>query len=195
MLIMKCPILILLVGFLILTSCNDFYFKNPQPLHGKELKAIPDELVGTYMEKDADTLKHVNEDPLIITRNSYNLKTSEPSVQGMKLSGSLENNKVVLKKLDDFYVLSQKIPNPINSSRDSVWEVYVLEYRHNHLTLYNLASDGKEPKIDSIKQITPVKEQKEGNDKYYLLNPSNKQFKKLLINNLYSKIGEFNKVK
>ena len=192
---MRNNILFLLIVLMLLSSCNDFYFKNPQPLHGKELKAIPDELIGTYMEKEADTVKHVNEDPLIITRNSYHLKTSDPGAQDMKLSGTLQKGKVVLKKLDDFYVLSQKVPNPINSSRDSVWEVYVLEYRNNQLNLYNLASEGQEPKIDSIKEITSVKEEKEGNEKYYLINPSNKQFKKLLINNLYRKEGEFNKIK
>lgn len=190
---MKRYLLFCIAAFMILTSCNDFYFKNPQPLHGKELKQIPDELIGTYMEKDRDS--NAKKEPLIITKNSYNLKSSDPSVNEMKISGTLASGKVVLKRLDDHYVLSQKVANPLNSGRDSVWEVYVLEYRNDVLTLYNLASEERELKVDSVKEITPVKEHKEGNEKYYLINPSNKQFKKLLINNLYKKVGEFEKVK
>lgn len=192
---MKRNLLFCIVAFMILTSCNDFYFKNPQPLRGKELKQIPDELVGTYLEKDTSHMDRDKKEPLIITRNSYNLKSSDPSVQNIKISGTLAPGKVVLKRLDDHYVLSQKVENPLNSANDSVWEVYVLEYRNNVLSVYNLASEERDLKIDSIKDITPVKEQKEGNEKYYLINPSNKQFKKLLINNLYKKAGEFEKVK
>lgn len=190
---MKRYLLFCIAAFMILTSCNDFYFKNPQPLHGKELKQIPNELIGTYMEKDRDS--SAKKEPLIITRNSYNLKSSDPSDNNMKIAGTIAHNKVVLKRLDDHYVLSQKVANPLNSSLDSVWEVYILEYKNDRLTLYNLASEERQPKIDSVKEITPVKEHKEGNEKYYLINPSNKQFKKLLINNLYKKVGEFEKVK
>lgn len=190
---MKPNLLLCILAFMILTACNDFYFKNPQPLHGKELKQIPEELVGTYLEKNSDSSK--KREPLIITHNSYNLKSSDPSVKDMKLSGTLAHGKVVLKRLDSHYVLSQKVESPLKSAHDSVWEVYILEYRNNVLTLYNLASEERALKVDSVKQITPVKEQKEGDTKYYLINPSNKQFKKLLINNLYKKVGEFDKVK
>lgn len=192
---MKLNILFCIAAFMILTSCNDFYFKNPQPLHGKELKQIPDELIGTYLEKNNGNSESDKKESLTITRNSYNLKSSDPSVQEMKLSGTLAHGKVVLKRLDDHYVLSQKVVNPLNSARDSVWEVYILEYTNNLLTFYNLASEERDLKVDSVKQITPVKKQQEGDEKYYLINPSNKQFKKLLINNLYKKVGEFEKVK
>lgn len=202
---MKLCLFICFIAFLLLNSCHDFYFKNPQPLHGKELKFIPDELVGTYLEiTDEDSLNQNNKDtfkitystgPLVITRNSYDLKSSGHALEENKLSGTLEPGKVVLKKMDDFYVLSQKVQNPLNNKRDSVWEVYILEYKNNLLSLYSLASEDRELKVDSVKEITPVKEQKEGNEKYYLINPSNKQFKKLLINNLYGKVGEFKKVK
>ena len=192
---MKPYLLFCIAALMILTSCNDFYFKNPQPLRGKELKQIPETLIGTYIEKDNGGKDSAKKEPLIITRNSYNLKSSDPTVQDMKLSGTLAPGKVVLKRLDDHYVLSQKVENPLNSSNDSVWEVYVLEYRNDVLSVYNLASEERDLKIDSIKEITPVKEQKEGDKKYYLINPSNKQFKKLLINNLYKKVGEFEKVK
>lgn len=192
---MKPYFLLCIATLLIFSSCNDFYFKNPQPLHGKELKQIPEELVGTYYEKDNDYNNPDHKEPLIITSNSYNLKTTDPSADNRKISGTLASGKVVLKRLDGQYVLSQKVANPLNNTHDSVWEVYVLEYRNEMLTLYNLASEQREPKVDSVKEITPVKEQKEGNEKYYLINPSNKQFKKLLINNLYQKVGEFKKVK
>lgn len=192
---MKPILLFCIAAFMIFSSCQDFYFKNPQPLRGKELKHIPDELVGTYREKDKDAIDTANKEPLRITRNSYHLKSSDPLLQDRKLSGTLAPGKVVLKRLDGHYVLSQKVKNPLNSAQDSVWEVYVLEYRNDVLNVYNLASEEKEIKVDSVKQITPVKEQKEGDKNFYLINPSNKQFKKLLINNLYKKVGEFEKVR
>jgi hypothetical protein len=192
---MKRNLLYYITVFILFTSCNDFYFKNPQPLHGKELKQIPEELVGTYLEKGKDNKDTTKKEPLIITRNSYNLKSSDPSVNDLKISGTLSHGKVVLKRLDDHYVLNQKVENPLNSSQDSVWEVYILEYRNDLLTIYNLASEERQPKIDSVKAITPVKEHKQGAEKYYLINPSNKQFKKLLINNLYKEAGQFEKVK
>lgn len=192
---MKKTILYLITVFMIMTSCHDFYFKSPQPQRGKELKVIPDELIGTYYEK-SDTLENGEKgDPLIITKNSYDLKTTDRGKSEMKVSGTLSPGKVVLKKLDDFYVLSQKVENPLNSSHDSVWEVYVLKHNNNELILYNLASEEREPKVDSVKGITRVQEETEGSDKIYLLNPSHKQFKKLLSNDLFVKVGEFEKGK
>lgn len=192
---MKKTILYLIAVFMITTSCHDFYFKSPQPQQGKELKTIPDELIGTYIEKSSDSLNDDTRDPLIITRNSYDLKTSDPDTKDMKVSGTLEPGKVVLKKLDDYYVLSQKVENPLNNKHDSVWEVYLLKYSDNELMLYNLASEEREPKVDSVKGITRVQEETEGSDKIYLLNPNKKQFKKLISNDLFKKVGDFEKVK
>ncbi|HET6556728.1 MAG TPA: hypothetical protein VFG54_05400 [Prolixibacteraceae bacterium] len=192
---MKKSILYLIAVFMIMTSCNDFYFKSPQPQQGKELKAIPDELIGTYYEKPDASEDGDKGDPLIITRNSYDLKTSDPEASDMKVSGTLAPGKVVLKKLDDYYVLSQKIENPLNNTHDSVWEIYVLKYSDNELILYNLTSEEREPMVDSVKGITKVQEETEGNDKIYLLNPSRKQFKKLVNNDLFNKAGVFEKVK
>lgn len=192
---MKKNILYLIAVMMIMTSCNDFYFKNPQPQRGKELKAIPDELIGTFMEKKSDQNNNPSKDPLIITRNSYLWEDSDSKGNKEKISGTLSSGKVVLKKLDNYYVLSQKVENPINTANDSVWEVYVLEYQNNQLLLYNLSSEERRPKVDSVKHITPVIEEKEGDSKYYLINPSRKQFKKLLDNDLFKKTGEFEKVK
>lgn len=192
---MKKYILYLITVCMILTSCHDFYFKGPQPQRGKELNVIPDQLIGTYYEKSEDSSKDDKKEPLIITRNSYDFKTTDRGTREMKVSGTLSPGKVVLKKLDDYYVLSQKIENPLNSKQDSVWEIYVLEHNNDELILYSLASEEREPKVDSVKGITRVQEEREGDDKIYLLNPSNKQFKKLLTNDLFNKVGEFEKEK
>lgn len=192
---MKKLLLYLIAVFMLFSSCNDFYFKSPQPQHGKKLSAIPDELIGTYMEKKSDQNNNPSKHPLIITRNSYRWEDSDSVGNKEKISGTLTSGKVVLKKLEDYYVLSQKVENPINTAHDSVWEVYVLEYQNNQLLLYNLTSEERMPKVDSVKHITPVIEEKEGDSKFYLINPSRKQFKKLLDNDLFKKTGEFEKVK
>lgn len=192
---MKRTILYMMAVCLVLSACHDFYFKSPQPQQGKELKTIPAELTGTYFEKSGDSVTVNQKEPLIITRNSYDLKTSDPDTRDMKVSGTLKPGKVVLKKLDDYYVLSQKVENPLNSKHDSVWEVYVLKYTGNGLILYNLTSEEREFMVDSVKGITGVQEETAGSDKIYLLNPSKKQFKKLLNNDLFNKIGEFEKAR
>lgn len=189
---------------MLLTSCNDFYFKNPQPQNGKELSSIPDQLIGTYMEihendsndRDyGDTIVIIYSiGPLVITPDSFHMDYSGHVFDNNKVEGSLESGKVILKKMDDFYVLSQKIRNPLNSAHDSVWEVYIVKYKNNLLTLYTLTSNDSNLKVDSITQITPVKEFQEEDARYYLINPSNKQFKKLLTDNLYEIVGEFEKV-
>lgn len=192
---MKKTMLFLIAVCMIVSGCNDFYFKSPQPQHGKELKAIPSELTGTYFEKSGDSVNDQKKEPLVITGTSYDLKTSDPADKNKKVSGTLEPGKVVLKKLDDYYVLSQKVENPLNSKHDSVWEVYVLKYKDNELILYNLTSEEREFMVDSVKGITRVQEETAGSDKIYLLNPSKKQFKKLISNDLFNKVGEFEKAR
>ena len=206
---MKKPIFVFLLGVLMFSSCKTYYFENPQPSHTRELKSFPSELIGTYFELNADTIKHENEDPLVITDDSYNYKTGEPMLRDMKKEGSLKPGKVVLKKVKKYYILSQKVKNPLENSPDSLWEVYAIKYKDNQLAIYSMIYSDENGGLkvdsterinnkllsDSIRTIVSVKEHRVDNDMYYLINPSKKQFIALLENNLFRKILEFEKVK
>jgi arginine repressor len=201
---MKKSTFVLGVIVLLLVSCKTYYFENPQPSHTKELKSFPNELIGTYFELKADTIAHVNEDPFVISKDSYHYKTNDSAIKDMKKDGSIEHGKVVLKKFHKYYVLSQKIENPLENSADSIWEVYVMKYKDERLVIYSMIyseDNGSDKKLeskllsDSIRAILPVIEKKAGNDTLFLINPSKNQFKKLLEKNLFRKVLEFKKEK
>ena len=170
---------------MILSSCGVYLFENPQPLNTKELKVVPAELIGMYIEKK-------EQDSLIITNDSYNYLS-----QDSEREGSLHRGNVVLKKMNDYYILSQKVAHPLENSSDSLWEVYAVKYKRNGLSVYSLTfeEDNREQFNDSVMKILPVKEQNTDGDTLYVINPTKREFKTLLESKLYRKVLEFKKIK
>lgn len=186
---MKTHRLIPLLFLTTLSACGVYLFESPQPLDTKEINVIPSELIGTYLEKE-------DQDSLIITSNSYRYTGNESVFEETK-QGTLESGKVVLKKMNDHYIISQKIANPLESIADSLWDVYALQYKRKRLSVYSLMFEEENTKqfADSVMKIVPVKEQKFGEDTLYVINPTKKEYKKLLDSKLYRKVLEFKKVK
>lgn len=151
------PNCVFCLAFLALISCNAFLFKNPQPQRGKELKTIPDKLIGTYLENENEENAFDISGPLTITRNSFSWEIPD-SVEGDEtIVGILSPDRMVLKKLNEYYVMSQKVENPANRDQNSVWEVYLIKYHDKQLLLYNLdCEEVSAQKVDSVKRITPV---------------------------------------
>lgn len=186
---MKTHRLILLLSLLTLSACGVYLFENPQPMDTKALDVIPSELIGTYLEKK-------DKDSLIITSKSYRY-TGKESVFEDTREGTLDPGKVVLKKMNGYYIISQKIANPLESSSDSLWDVYALKYKRKRLSVYSMMYEEENSKqfSDSVMRIVPVKEQKFGEDTLYVINPTKKEYKTLLESKLYKKVLEFKKVK
>lgn len=189
--IMKPTIILFLAALLMLTSCI-VYFEKPQPVHSKELKEVPKELIGTYVEED-------NNNPLVITRNSYQYKEKNTGEEEMSFdNGMLETGKVILKRMDDFYVLSYKIGDLEQESLKSAWMVYLIKLKGDQLTVSYIASEDRNswPKIDSVKRIVPVTEIKNNdNDRTYFINPSKKEFKSMIENKIFNDTLKFRKIK
>lgn len=186
---MKTHRFILILSLLTLSACGVYLFENPQPMDTKELNVIPSELIGTYLEKE-------DQDSLIITSNSYRY-TGNGSVFENTREGILESGKVILKKMNGYYFINQKIAHPLESSSDSLWDVYALQYKRKQLSVYSLMYE-EEKTIEfanSVMEILPVKEQKFGEDTLYVINPTKKEYKKLLDSKLYRKVLEFKKIK
>lgn len=186
---------VLCLAFLALISCNAFLFKNPQPQRGKALKAIPDELIGTYLENQNEENIINIKGPLTITRNSFCWEMSDSVNDDEEMVGILSPDKMVLKKLNEYYVMSLKVENPADQDQDSVWDVYLVKYHDKQLFLYNMDNaEVHSQKVDSVKNITPVT-QGEGRITHYFLDPSMREFKKLIADSLFVKVARLEKVK
>lgn len=186
---MKIHRFIPLLSLLTLSACGVYLFENPQPVDTKALNVIPPELIGTYLEKK-------DQDSLIVTSKSYRY-TGNESVFEETREGTLKPGKVILKKMNDYYIINQKIANPLESSSDSLWDVYALQYKRKRLSVFSLLYEEKNSKqfADSVMKILPVKEQKVGEDTLYVINPTKKEYKKLLESKLYKKVLEFKKIR
>ena len=128
---MKPFILFLLI--LTLCSCEIVYFEKPQPRHTKELKLVPDELTGTYAEKEDDSTEDQIADSLIIKDDSYQYITHDHNLLDKNRFGSIEKGNMVLKKMDGYYILSQKVMDDKGKIYDEIWEINVLKYNDNQL--------------------------------------------------------------
>ena len=180
----------LLALMTILSSCRVFY-ENPQPLNTKELNTIPSELTGTYIEADSH-------DTLIVTGDSYHFKEHSPgSGDSGQNKGTLNSGETVLKRLDGNYILSRKIDDAPENFPENIWMVYLLKYRDNELKVSYLGCDDKEidKLVVSMKKIVSVKELKDKDETDYLINPSKKQFRKLIDTGLFQDAYKFLKIR
>jgi hypothetical protein len=174
----------------IISSCRVFY-ENPQPLNTKILKTIPSELTGTYIDEDSH-------DTLVVTGDSYNFKEhSQSPEESRQNKGDLKSAETVLKMLDGNYILSRKITVAKENFPDNMWMAYLVKYQDNVLIVSYLGSNDKEndKMVASIKEIVPVKALKDNDETDYLINPTKKQFKTLIENNLFTEAYRFKKIR
>lgn len=190
---MKPFILFLLV--LALCSCEIVYFEKPQPRHTKELKSIPSELTGIYAEIKDDSIKDQIADSLIITSDLYHYITHDHKLLDKNRIGSLETGNMVLKKMDGYYILSQKVMDDKGKIYDDIWEINVLKYNDNQLSIYSMSGEDEKLFTDSVRRIVPLKEKKVEDGTVQMINPTKKQFKELLDNKLWKKAIQFEKIK
>ena len=149
---------------LILFSCKEITFKEPQPRGKKTLKEIPEALVGSYLltdEKDGST------DTLVVSAKGYFVTSDK---KGDQLGDSL-----VLKKFKGYYF--------VNINENPEWLLRVIQQEKNGDLVYMtmdeegtsfkdfLTKVSKEIKVDSIEI---------NGEKLYQIDPSPKQLTKLI---------------
>ncbi|MBL7966940.1 MAG: hypothetical protein JNK09_08050 [Prolixibacteraceae bacterium] len=187
---MKTSNQILLFGCILLLSSCRVVFENPQPLHAKEIHAMPAELIGTYIEEDSDTL--------IISQRSYLLKDRGP-FSDKNNHGTLNSGRDVLKKFRKYYVLSKLVNDSIDDNAPKMWFVFLLKLEGKEL-LVSQVEDGQSKKdtfdVTLLKKYTPVKVIDEGetDSEAYLINPTQKQFKLLIKNDLFKPVYRFRRI-
>ena len=179
--------------FLFFSSCITVQFETIDFISNNLLDSIPSELQGSYISSNGDTIVLTGK----ILDMGYDPISKEKSIDTLK-HGFLE-----IAKLDDYYLLCKK--------EKGLWTIIPIYPNKNKLEVYYLDEDeyvkrNFKDSIDENKKhdyffselnkITPTKKvyNDSGEIDYYLINPSKKQFKKLLGNNFFSKLEELNRL-
>jgi len=178
---MKQKYLFFALILLSISSCTTVQFETSQPKDAEELSEFPKDLTGKYTSKNKDTL--------LIYNNSF--QYLESTIFGPGKVNVLNQNDLILKKSNDYFVLSFKDSN--------AWEVLVIKQKGNKLRVYCIFYDKNNEVeiINSLKEITKVIEIRDSAGKIdkYLINPTKEEFQLLLDKKVFSKYLELKKIK
>lgn len=172
---MKISLPSLLLTTLLLTSCSSIVFDKPQPVNGKSISNLSNDLLGIFFNSDNDTLT--------ITKNtiSFSSKTK------LTVTGTLGKNLDVREYSDGFVVnLSDSVKGQL------VWIAYIFKLKNDSLFIsFSDIDPNKLREIaDEIANITPIeyiKTEKKGNTKI-LLKPKNyEEFDKIINAGIFNK--------
>jgi len=201
---------IFLIAILLLFSCkevareplgNEFYFSHPQPVNDSELLKFPIGFRGLFMNADSLYLE-INESTVLqkyINRFRIHSRELDSIKSEFKINGNVfvsrMNNEIYYRKdigdsiqfsntqIDTFFFFSdvQKAKrisgHLILNEKDSIyWRIKILNIEKNVLKLKYIYSDEDLKKIDSM---TKIKSQKIDSSSY-ILNPTRREFKKIL---------------
>ena len=164
---------------LLLTACYSVKFEYPQPKTGSELTEIPSKIIGKYATPGGDYFT--------ITKNTITVDNEKDTL-------ILSDPNAVLKNLGSFYILSFREDNM------SDWNVYPFQVTADSLIAYSMDVESEEAYHKLIKDLgeltfcEPILDE-DGELRYYRLNPTKKEFKKLLKNNHFIKQETFVKIR
>lgn len=154
---------VLLVSGLLLISCTEIIFEEPQPLGAKSLNSIPKELQGKF------SFLILNEETLMEVGENYITGEDDKSY----LSDSL-----IIKQLGDLYVVNKLINK--GEGKEGKWEVYTLEDKgcgFVKATTFVINSDSYVEQFKTAYGGTVIGE---GQEKSMIVSPDNKQFKEIM---------------
>ena len=176
------------IVLLSLTSCLTIYFEQPQPAGSKVLTSFPAKMQGAYTSNDEgkDTA-YVLTDRYVFFENEEKFNGTD-TVEVEVLREEILSTNLVLKKQGKYYVLNDK-----EDGKD-YWNVYLLNIQKNGDIAVMLTGDF-ETEEDTIQLNDPKKSLNEFFDitefqkldkNEYLVNPTRKEFKKLIKQGLFS---------
>jgi hypothetical protein len=178
---MKQKYLFFALILLSISSCTSVKFETSQPKDAPELSAFPPEITGNYISKNKDTV--------LILSNSFQLK--ESTIFGKGKLNLLMPNEMVLKRMNEYYILSLKDSN--------AWEVLAFKQKGTNLIVYYINIDQKKEDkiITTLKGLTKVTEILDGTGKIdrYQINPTKEEFQLLFDNKIFSEIVKLKKIK
>lgn len=196
---------------------NTFYFETPQPINDSELKSFPKKFQGLYMDLDSVYLK-INHD--IITDEYFRrFKMGLQSFDSLKRDFIISENDIISKEFKDLKYTYRKLKDSIEitdyridtifqfsdfqkakringniviSEKDSVyWNVKMLVFEKNKLTLKQLYSDSDLNNMDSI----TVTKSRKIDSTTFIISPKRNEFKQFFKLKNFGYDSNYKKIK
>lgn len=164
---------IILFFITFLSSCISVEFTQPQPYWCANLTLFPNEMQGHFYSNENDTVEIGSNYYKLISKDSNSILDTDTK-NTEQLSDSL-----LFKPYKKIYFL--------NSKTNGNWQVSMVKINKNHsITVYNAISSEEKliKKLKNIKDKTILKDET-GKIKRVILNPSEKEFKKLFRSKLF----------
>ena len=194
-----------------LVACTEVLFQQPQPPGGKNLKNFPAGYLGTYMDMEDSSiyilmsthiLEEYSEDISLhadsITEDSDVALSGDTLIDlegGLRFPVERRNDSVfasitlydtVFNLEEDDILRKHKKTWFLNIRQDTAWAVYRLDHSmKDHIILSIIDTEEELPIIESIIPVDVILDKK-GDTLNYLLNPTLKEFKELLRQNVFS---------
>ncbi len=160
----------------VLQSCSSISFTNAQPEDTPPIQEFPEKIIGRFLNQ---------EDTLVIDRTSFVFADGDI----VSISGDITPPGAVLKKMDEWYVLSIQ--------DDTQWWVFPFKISKDRITVYYSDMEEDEQKvIENFKENMEMQKIfKDGKLDYYLISPSKRQFAQLLKKGIFSEKKIFRRIK
>jgi hypothetical protein len=167
--------------FLLLASCDQVIFPEPQPKKVKPLAEIPPVLQGTYLDQDGDSL--------FVYSNHFAFTWDDQA----DLEEYYLSDENVLKAYHDHYFYNTVID--LDSGR--FWLTYIISPRSDNSGFDILAMDPDDiVKLAMLQEITSKEKDIEDGDKaYYLFDPRRRHYKKIISDSVFTKMISFRKIR
>jgi len=164
-------IILIIVAFSAL-SCNEILFVNPQPLNENILNSFPKVLQGVYID-----VKH--KDTITISKRKIVFKTKDSSFY---LNEELSKN-LILKKLNNITI--------INYKRGDFWQVLIFDKVDKDIyVVKSLNIEANKKNKEVLAKITNLK----STDSLILINPTAKEFDKIIKKELFIELLRIRKI-
>lgn len=171
----------LLISIILISSCSEVRFSQPQPQNGREIDEFPKMFVGRYLGSEGDTL--------IVTPHCFHFADDEIK--------KLCSDRVVLKKKGKLHIVScREVLMAGEQMQRKGWEVLPFELVKDTLFVYFLNTtneDNSKVTITALEGILDVEEvfNVDGDLEYYYIDPSIKEFERILNSECFSIAEKF----
>ena len=171
--------LVLAIILLILFSCKEISFKEPQPRGKKILSEVPKSLIGSYLLVDE---KEDSKDTLIVTSKGYTAVSDKKE--------NLLGDSLVLKKFKKYYF--------VNINEKPEWLLRVIKQESNGDLIY-MSMETEEGKFNDLVQKlsgeVKVDSVEVNGEKLYQIDPSPKQLVRLIEKGFFKKTFRMQRIK
>ncbi len=195
---------------------SNFRFSSPQPINDSELTKIPNKFLGIYMNTDS-TYLNINSNSILSEK--YNrFRVNKSMLDSLKTEFYIQNGKYILKESKQIYdskivgdsieLSSKNIDTLFNLSKSQkakringhliisqkesfYWTSKILTLDHDILKIREIYSEKDRVRLDSLTTI----KSKEVDSATFLVEPTRREFGKILNLKNFGYEQQFNKIK